>query len=908
MNRRVTLILVFLFLFWLGPRILDLATGWLWFADLGYLGVYRLRLVAQGLLFIAGGAVSLGLILGSALLAQRLGSQALGHMEFPGNAATRAMEPSFRTAVLGGGILFSLMAAGSLAAGWSEILQFLRPTTFGASDPIFNRDISFFVFSLPVYRLMQSWLITVVTLGLVAAVTVYGFRIVAPQLPSSLGEGMETLSRDQIRLIVSRPMRAHLLGLGALFFALLALGYRLSIFDLVYSPHGVAFGAGYADVYARLPILWILVVVAAASALLLLAAIPQTGFRLPVAAVVMWILAAFVAGSVYPAAVQRFIVQPQELERETPFIERTIRMTRQAYSLDRIQETPIAGEEMVTPRGIAQSPGTLGNIRLWDPEPLLTTYNQIQSIRLYYDFVGIDVDRYTIDGQYRQVMLAARELAPERLPSQAQTWVNRRLQFTHGYGVATSAVNEVTPEGLPTLFVQDVPPRGKIRIDRPELYFSERSADYVIVRTRFPEFSYPRGEENVYATYEGRTGVGIGSLPRRLLFAWRMRDLNILLSDAITPQSVILFHRNVKERVERVAPFLRLDGDPYVVVADGRLYWILDAYTHSSRYPYAQPHRSGFNYLRNSVKAVVDAYDGTVTLYVAEPGDPIISTFGKIFPGLLRPLAELPATLRSHLRYPQDLFAVQAEMYRTFHMQDPRVFYNKEDVWILPEEIYIDRPRQMAPYYVIMRLPGSQREEFVLILPYTPPGKQNMITWLAARSDGEHYGKLQAFRYPKDKLVFGPMQIEARLNQDPEISQQFTLWSQGGNRVIRGNMIVIPIGESNLYVEPIYLQAEQGRLPEMKRVVLASGNRVVMGATVDAALKALFAEPAAAGPGADRPAPGAPVSGSAAPAQRPGDPMGLLKALQARQGRILEELRALEADLQRLREALERAR
>lgn len=901
---RLLVLLIFLIVFWVGPMILGLVTDWLWFADLGFLAVYRTRLVTQGLLLLLGGGIALTVILGSARLADRLGRQAVGTLEFAGSASVRAMEPMIRLAILGGSAFLALMAAGTLAASWNEVLLFLRPTPFGAADPLFGRDIGFYVFTLPVYRLVQGWLVTLTMMALLAAVGVYAVRTLLPQLPSGLMDADDPrVPQTQIQLFLTPAMRAHLFGLGALVFALLAWGYRLAIFDLVYSTRGAAFGAGYTDVAARLPALWFLLVVALGGSAAMLVGARREGFRLPLAAVVVWATSAFVVGGLYPAVWQRLIVQPQELERERPFIERTIRMTREAFALDRIEETPIAGEDMVTPEAIDANPGTIGNIRLWDPEPLLTTYNQIQSIRLYYEFANVDVDRYTIDGRYRQVMLAARELVPERLPSQAQTWVNRRLQFTHGYGVAMSAVNEVTPEGLPTLFLQDVPPRGKLPVERPEIYYSERSHDYVIVRTRFPEFSYPRGEENVYTTYEGRTGVGLGSRARRALFAWRFRDVNILLSDAITRESVILYHRNIIERVGRVAPFLRLDSDPYVVVADGRLWWILDAYTTSSRYPYAQPHRDGFNYIRNSVKAVVDAYHGTVSLYVAEPDDPIIRSYGRIFPGVLRPMADLPTALRRHLRYPQDIFAAQAEMYRTFHMQDPRVFYNREDVWVLPEEIYIDRPRQMTPYYIIMRLPGAPREEFVLILPYTPPGRQNMITWLAARSDGEHYGQLKAFRYPKDKLVFGPMQIEARLNQDPAISQQFTLWSQGGNRVIRGNLIVIPIGEANLYVEPIYLQAEQGRLPEMKQVVLASGNRVVMEATVDRALRGLFADAPPPRPVVGRvtPAPQAPPDGAP-----PADPVALLRSLQDRHARMSEELRAIERELQRLREALER--
>jgi uncharacterized membrane protein (UPF0182 family) len=773
------------------------------------------------------------------------------------------------------------------------------------ADPQFGLDIGFFVFALPVYRFVQGWLLTVTVLALAAAVAVYAFRIVFPQMPVSL-EG-ETALRPTapLNLIVSRPMRRHLFGLGAVLLLLMAWGHWLAVYDLVYSPRGAAFGASYADIFARLPALRLQAVVALVGAGLIGAAAFRQGYRLAIAGAGLWIGVGIVAVGIYPALVDRFVVQPQEIERERPFIERTIRLTRQAYALDRIAEAPIAGEEMVTSADLAQTPGTVANIRLWDPEPLLTTYNQIQSIRLYYDFVDVDVDRYTIDGRYRQVMLAARELSPEKLLAQAQTWVNRRLQFTHGYGVAMSPVNEVTPEGLPTLLLQDVPPRGKLPVDRPEVYYGEKSPGYVIVRTRFPEFNYPKGEENVYTTYQGTTGVKLGSPVRRLLFAWRFRDVNILLSDAITPESVILYYRNITERVGRLAPFLRLDRDPYVVIADGRLYWILDAYTQTDRYPYSQPSREGFNYVRNSVKAVVDAYHGTVALYVAEPADPMIQTYARVFPGLFQPLDGLPASLRPHLRYPQDIFSTQAEMYRTFHMQDPRVFYNREDMWSLPQEISIDKPVEMTPYYVIMRLPGVATEEYVLIMPFTPPGKQNMITWLAARSDGEHYGKLLAFRYPKDKLVFGPMQIEARINQDTRISEQFTLWNQGGNRVIRGNMIVIPIGGSNLYVEPIYLQAEQGRLPEMKRVVLASGNRVVMEPTVTAALRALLAEPGAPADAAARTPGTAPVG--KAPAGAAGtDPKTLLRALIDRQARILEELRALDADLRRLREMLDR--
>ncbi len=905
MKTRTLVILLLLMFLWAGPVVLGLYTDWLWFKDLDFAGVFRTRFIAQATLFVLGALVSAGAILWSAFLARRLAEQAVGTIEMPGSAQMRAMQQPFSLAVIGGGLFLALNMAGVAAARWEHMLRYWHASPFGATDPQFGLDIGFFVFTLPVYRFLQGWLLTVMLLALVAAVAVYAFRIVFPQVQMPLeGEG-EFRPTAPINIIVSRPMRVHLFGLGAILLVLVAWGHWLAVYDLVYSPRGASFGASYADVHARLPALRLQAVVALVAAGLVGITAFRQGYRPAIVGAVAWIGTGLLAGGIYPAMINRFVVQPQELERERPYIERTIRMTRQGYALDRIAEAPIAGEEMVTAADLARAPATVANIRLWDPGPLLTTYNQIQSIRLYYDFVDVDVDRYTVDGRYRQVMLAARELSPEKLPAQAQTWVNRRLQFTHGYGVTMSPVNELTPEGLPTLFLQDVPPIGNPRVDRPEVYYGEKSREYVIVRTRSPEFNYPKGDENVYTTYEGKTGVGLGSPLRRLLFAWRFRDLNILLSDAITPESVILYHRNIVERVARLVPFLRLDGDPYLAVADGRMYWIIDAYTNTDRYPYSQPSREGFNYVRNSVKAVVDAYNGTVALFITEPGDAMIQTYARIFPGLFQPLAALPASLRPHLRYPQDIFAVQAEMYRTFHMQDPRVFYNKEDLWSLPQEVYTDKPVEMTPYYVIMRLPGVATEEFVLIMPYTPPGKQNMITWLAARSDGENYGKLLAFRYPKDRLVFGPMQIEARINQDPTISEQFTLWNQGGNRVIRGNMIVIPIGQSNLYVEPVYLQAEQGRLPEMKRVVLASGNRIAMAPTVSAALQALLAGSAAPTAAVDR-LPAKTPAGAAPPGPAGGDSNSILRSLMERQGRLMEELKALDADLRRLLEVLSR--
>lgn len=905
------------------PIATSLLADWWWFESLNFEDVFLTRLTTQIMLFASGAALFALFVGGNILLARSLARRAGWMRGPPTHPQAMAWEAMFWLGVIGAALYFGWQMAGQAAAAWDIVLRFLNATSFGTTDPLFGRDAGWYVFNLPLYRFIQGWLFGLLVLSLLAAGAIYLTRIylapvavfmasVSEQPGPTDDSGMPAFELPVVaRPPITRAIKLQLSLLGAALALLVAVGHQLDLAELVFSTQGAAYGAGYADVSARWPALNLLTGLAIIAALTLLAGIPRRDWRLSLGGFGLWLAGAVLAGFVYPLLVQRLVVQPAELDRERPFIEHNIRFTRLAYGLDKIQEVPLPGEEMVTPEEIAANPDTLRNIRLWDPEPLLATYNQIQSIRLYYEFVGVDVDRYTIDGRYRQVMLSARELSPERLPAEAQTWVNRRLQFTHGYGVAMSPVNELTPEGLPTFLVQDVPPKGALTITRPEIYFGEKTGEYVIVRTRTPEFDYPKGDENVYATYGADAGVSVGDFFRRLVFAIRFADLNILISDAIEPRSLILYHRNIAERVQKLAPFLLLDRDPYLVVADGALYWIVDAYTHTDRYPYSQPYRDlarrgmdwsqtrPYNYLRNSVKAVVSAYDGSVTLYAADPDDPILRTWGRVFPGLFHPLDKMPAALRPHLRYPQDLFRAQADLYSTYHMQDPRVFYNKEDLWAVPNEIYLKETVDMAPYYIIMRLPGEPREEYVLIRPYTPPDKNNMITWLAARSDGEHYGKLLALRYPKEKLVFGPMQIEARIDQDPLISEQITLWDQAGSQVLRGNMIVIPIGASNLYVEPLYLQAAQGRLPEMKRVILASGNRVVMHPTVEASLTALLGESVAV-----TPPPETAPSGEAAPLVVNEAILNLLADLEARNTRLAEELDALQADLARLRELL----
>jgi uncharacterized membrane protein (UPF0182 family) len=540
------------------------------------------------------------------------------------------------------------------------------------------------------------------------------------------------------------------------------------------------------------------------------------------------------------SAGQRLVGTPNEPVKDTPYIAYNIAATRAAFGLDAVEERQLSGDAMLTRGDIARNRATIANVRLWDRQPLLDTFGQIQEIRTYYDFVSIDIDRYLIDGQYRQVMLSARELNSDALPN--KSWINERLTFTHGYGLALGPVNEVTPEGLPVLFVKNLPPESSVVLDirEPSIYYGELSSAHVFVHTKAREFHYPRGDDNVYQNYRGTGGVPIGNGWRELLLAVRFRSFKILLSDDLTPTSRVLFHRNILDRASTIAPFLRFDRDPYLVVADGRLFWMLDAYTTTDRYPYATPAEAGINYIRNSVKVVIDAYNGTVTFYLADPADPIAATLAKIFPDVFRPLSRMPASLRRHVRYPESLFAVQSGMFATYHMTNPAVFYNKEDQWEVPAIESGRTAVPMEPYYTIMRLPGAADAEFIQMLPFTPRRKDNLAAWMVARSDGDHYGKLLVFQFPKQKVVFGPRQVVARINQDQEISPQITLWNQQGSEVIQGTLLVIPIEESLLYVRPLYLRAAGGKIPELKRVIVAYQNRIVMDDTLDKALERVF--------------------------------------------------------------------
>ncbi len=797
-------------------------TEWLWFSSLDYGSVYTTILKTEVMVFFLAAIIFCLFFLGNLVLATRLAPKRESSL-WPW-AIVRQLQRVLRwVVILGTGLLsliFGLVAQGN----WLVILRFFNGQPFGITDPVFHRDVGFYVFSLPFLHLVQGWLIGALIVTLLASAGLYLF----------------SYSVQRLKFDLARPVLAHLGGLVMAILALFAWGYWLGIWELVFSPQGVVFGASYADMHARLPAQWILLVVVVILMGVILVSILRRNSRWPLYGIGGWIVAAIIVGGIFPGLVQRFQVEPSELVRESPYIEYNIQFTREAFALDRIEEQSFPAEDAPSRQDLAQNEVTINNIRLWDPRPLKDTYNQIQSIRLYYDFHDVDTDRYIIDGEYRQVMLSARELSAEKLAGEAQTWVNRRLQFTHGYGLALSPVNEITSEGLPVLLAKDIPPVGDPNIERPEIYFGEKTNDYVIVKTKTQEFDYPMGDENVFTHYQGKDGVSLGSFIRRLVYAWQFGDLNILISGELTPESRVLYYRNIRQRVNHLAPFLQLDSDPYLVVMDGRLFWIQDAYTTTDRYPYSEPLGSGPNYIRNSVKVVIDAYHGSVTFYVTDPEDALIRTYQSIFPTLFVPMAQMPDSLRVHIRYPEDMFKIQTSVYQTYHMRDARVFYNKEDLWAIPKELYFGTEQPMEPYYIIMRLPDEEKEEFLLILPFTPVNKNNTIGWLAARSDGENYGRLLAYLFPKERLVYGPSQIENRISQDTVITEQLALWGRGGSRVIRGNLLLIPLGKSKIYVEPVFLQAEGGGLPQLKRVIVAVGDQIAMETTLKGSIAAIF--------------------------------------------------------------------
>jgi len=811
-------------------------TDWLWFQELGYQGVFLRTLNAQALVFTSTFTIAFLFLFLNLKVARRALSRPQFVLGTTEDGRPIVVESRMlANLLLPGALIVSFGLALSASNNWLDWLSALNAEPFGDNDVLFGRDVAFYVFQMPVLDMVRQQALVLAVLALGASGFLYllsGNIIMEPRHGVAFWP----------RLNLASTARRHLSLLLALLLALMAWGTWLELPRTLITgaATNVVFGASYTDVYARVPFLRVsLVVMSLACLLSFWQAFAPQRWLLPLAIGAYVVVST--AGGVYASFVQRFVVTPNEQTTEQPYILNNIAATRKAYALDRVEERPLSGDAALSADDIIANAGTIENVRLWDHQPLLQTFGQLQEIRPYYDFVNVDNDRYTLDGKYRQVMLSLREMNTELLSN--RSWVNERLTFTHGYGLTLGPVNEVTSVGQPVLFVRDLPPKTTVdlRIDEPSIYYGEKSSDYVLVKTLQPEFHYPKGDDNVTSTYNGTGGVALGGLFRRLLFAIRFGATNIVVTSQLTADSRIMFHRQIGERVRAIAPFLQYDADPYPVVADGRLFWIQDAYTTSTNYPYSTPFGArGINYLRNSVKVVIDAYHGSTAFYLWEPTDPIAMTINRIFPGLLRPMDEMPRALRSHVRYPEEIFKVQAAAFATFHMTNPQVFYNKEDQWQVPVIDDEGSATPMQPYYTIMRLPGETKTEFIQMLPFTPRLKDNLSAWMVARSDGEHYGRLLVFQFPKQKVVFGPRQIVARINQDQEISPKITLWNQQGSQVIQGTLLVIPIEESLLYVRPLYLRSSGGKIPELKQVIVAYQDQIVMEGTLNQGLVKIF--------------------------------------------------------------------
>ncbi|MBU4510580.1 UPF0182 family protein, partial [bacterium] len=728
-------------------------------------------------------------------------------------------------------LIIALFMGFSESSSWEKILIYLNRTSFGITDPIFNKDIGFYMFSLPFWEFVRNWLSFALSIIAVVVAAIYIVK--------------RAVKYEYKKLIIETPVKVHLSLLIGFILILKSWQYWLNAFKILYSTRAVIYGAGYADVHATLFALRVLMVLALVCAALFFVTARKENWKLPALGLAVLVGVSILLGGIYPTIIQSAVVLPNEGSKERPYILNNIEATRVAYGLDKIKEEEFPVKEEISFEDIEKNDETIRNIRLWDWRPIKQTLKQIQAIRLYYDFNSVDVDRYYFNGNYQQVMVSPRELDKDKIPEQAKTWVNEVLTYTHGYGVVVNPVNKISGEGLPELLIKDIPPVSSVNLDitRPEIYYGEITKGYVIVKTKAKEFDYPKGDENVYSTYAGNGGMPVSSLWRRILFSIKFSNMQILLTTNFTTESRIMINRNIQERVNKIAPFLGYDKDPYMVISkEGKLFWIQDAYTISSNYPYSTPiTRGSFNYIRNSVKVVIDAYNGTMDFYIIDQKDPVAEVYKNIFPQLFKNFDQMPEDLKQHIRYPKDLFQVQAELYSTYHMTDPDVFYNKEDYWTIPNELYGEDEIKMEPYYIITKLPGHEREEFILMTPFTPSTKNNMIAWLAAKNDQPDYGNLIVYKFPKEKLIFGPMQIEARIDQNSEISQQLTLWGQKGSTVIRGNLLVIPVEKSILYVEPLYLRAETGEIPELKRVILSNGSDVVIGNNLEDALEKLFA-------------------------------------------------------------------
>lgn len=812
----------------------------LWMSELDFESVFWSIWGARAVLFLGMFVVALAFFGGNVywlfkqippLWASQWASEEGEPPKMGGKPITRAR---LRRVGWGAAAIVSLLFASGFSEQWDAFFRYTSSQTYGTADPLFGIDVAFYLLQLPFVQTLQSAVVGLAFLGLLILVTTYVL----------IGEINVQQGQLRIRPAVVKHIGANivLLLLGWTW------GFYLDRFELLYSGGGTVFGAGYTDVNVTLPALWLMIVATLGLASVVAYNLFRYNLRLLLYGVVLYVIMLVGGLIIAPAAVDQVIVEPNELEMETPFLENNIRMTRSAYGLDEVQTRSYPAQRTLTREDVANNQPTIQNVRLWDPRLLIDNYQQLQQIRLYYQFYNVDIDRYTIDGEYRQVMLGARELT-QNLPPQSSTWYNRHLQYTHGYGSVVNLAAQEGEEGTPTFLLQDLPPEGseELMVEEPGIYYGEQTPTYNLVNTGVQELDYPSGDENVYNNYDGDGGVLLNSFWKEVLFSWYLGDYNILLSDNLQEGSRIQFWNRVQERIRKIAPFLRLDSDPYLVLSGQRQYWIQDGYTTARMFPYSEMTGSQLrgdrlNYIRNSVKIVVDAYNGDVTFYVIDEDDPVLGAYREAFPDLFQPISAMSENLQAHLRYPQDLFTIQIEKYKRYHMTIPQVYYNNEDLWTRPNEQYAGRKRIMEPYYILTKLPGEDELEFMLMTPMTPDNRDNMIAWIAAKSDQPDYGELVVYSLPKERLIYGPNQIESRVDQNTEISRQLSLWDQRGSSVVRGNLIVVPIEESFLYVEPIYLIAQDLQIPQLQRVIVSYGERVVMERTLDQALNAVFGE------------------------------------------------------------------
>ncbi len=829
-KRQIIILAAFLILVFV-PRLASFFADWIWFRQVGFENIFTTMLGTKITLGLLAGLFTFGFIYLNLKLACRL-TRGLP-------VAVELEEKNIERFSLFFSLVIGFFAGLGESSQWGVILRFLNPTSFGVQDPIFGRDLAFYFFTLPFWEMLSRIVLLVTFISLMGATLIYFVR--GAVFSFFQKQRFDSQGRKDLR------PKNHLFGLLAFLFSVLALQtYFIKIPNLLYSDRGPFTGANYTDVNVVLPVLKITSFVLAFAALASVFCIFRRKYRFLFFAFAAYLVVAVLGGGLLPLLLQKFIVEPNELVKETPYITHNISGTQQAYGLDKVEERNLEGEASLTMEDIKENEVTIKNIRLWDRKPLLDTFGQIQEIRTYYDFVSIDNDRYVIDGEYRQVLLSPRELNSSNLPN--PNFINKHLTFTHGFGLTLGPVNEVTEEGLPVLFIKDLPPvseKESLQVERPEIYYGEIPDQYVVANTESQEFDYPAGEENVYSDYQGSGGVPVDSFWKKIVFALKFGEPKLLLSQDIEKDSRIMYHRDIQERARKVLPFLEMDKDPYLVLdSSGSLKWIYDAYTTGNHYPYSQKINRGLgnsiNYIRNSVKVVINAYDGSMQFYIADPKDPLIQTYAKIFKGSFLPLEQMPQDLKAHLRYPEDIFKIQTALYTVYHMERPQIFYNKEDQWQIPR--VSESKGDPMVRHIIMKLPGEEQEEFILMIPFTPKNKDNLSAWMVARSDGENYGELMVYRFPKQRLVFGPRQIINRINQNPEISRQISLWDQRGSQVNLGSLLVIPIEESLLYVRPLYLRAQGSKIPELKRVIVAYEKRISMEETLDRALEMVFSD------------------------------------------------------------------